>query len=230
MDADRGVKELPLFPLDIVLFPHMQVPLHIFEERYRLMINRCIASGAPFGILLATGIDPDAHTVTTAPIGCSAQIRTVNRLEDGRLNIQIQGVSRFRVLDTHESEPYRTGIVAPVDDLPCDLDGLAPLATETGVLLGEYLTLQLARQGDEVGDLDLPEDPVALSFIAACVLPIDTRQKQNLLEQTDTAARLMIVRNLLRLVTNQLKDAPPVPQTVYEPMRPERFEPYVCLN
>ena len=83
MDSDRGVKELPLFPLDTVLFPHMQVPLHIFEERYRLMVNRCIESGAPFGILLATGIDPDAHTVTTAPIGCAVRVRKVERLEDG---------------------------------------------------------------------------------------------------------------------------------------------------
>lgn len=230
MDAERGVREIPLFPLDIVLFPQMHVPLHIFEERYRLMVNRCIEAGTPFGILLATGIDAESHTIATAPVGCAARIRKVERLEDGRLNIEIEGEGRFRVLDTHESEPYRTGIVATVDDAPCDLQKLAPVAEETRQLLEEYLTLQLARLGHEVNELELPIEPVILSFTAACVLPVDNRQKQNLLEETDTAARLLIVRNLLRLVVDKLRDAPPVPQTVYQPMELERFGPYICLN
>src|ERR1035437_897137 len=97
MKAD--VMELPLFPLNVVLFPGQTLPLHIFEPRYRTMIQRCIEQGQPFGVVLAREEDASPYTIGTA-----ARITQIERLPDGRMNILTVGVERFILQNVYEGE------------------------------------------------------------------------------------------------------------------------------
>ena len=112
--------ELPLFPLNTVLFPGQVLPLHIFEERYRLMIRRCLAEDAPFGVaLIQTGAEVGAaaepHTVGTV-----ARIIESSHLPDGTMNIVTVGTERFRIHRLIHDQPYLRG---EVEIFPLDAAG-----------------------------------------------------------------------------------------------------------
>src|SRR5438105_9138369 len=87
--------ELPLFPLNVVLFPGAELPLHIFEPRYRLMINECYEQEKPFGVVLAQA---ESEILQEEPysVGTMAEIEALDRLEDGRMNLIVKGTQRFR--------------------------------------------------------------------------------------------------------------------------------------
>ena len=117
-ELDQGVETvlLPLFPLRLVLFPGQVLPLHIFEPRYRLMINHCVDEGQPFGVVLMHEDSPDWRHYSgevTLPhdVGTTAHIRQVERLPNGRLNIITVGLHRFRVRQLHFDMPYLQGEV-----------------------------------------------------------------------------------------------------------------------
>jgi Lon protease-like protein len=121
---------IPLFPLpDIVLFPRVSLPLHIFEPRYRMMVAEVLTSHKTIGmILLRPGWEKDYHG--RPPVfgsGCAGRIETCQALEDGKYNIVLRGVSRFRVVEEHGGTPYRIATVEPrpeqEDDAAADLDG-----------------------------------------------------------------------------------------------------------
>lgn len=229
-----GVSEVPLFPLPLVLFPHMLLPLHIFEERYKDMINHCVSRSLPFGIVLTS----DGETVTgeaaTHAIGCTARIARVERLPDGCMNIEVVGEKRFRLLDTHESEPYRVGLVETMQDAPTDTEAVVTLAEEVQKLLRDYLTRTLALMGRREVEFDLPDEPEVLSFTAACVLPVENDDKQSLLEDTDTAARLSAERDVLIREVTRLRRADEAEGNKTAPewkqVRASRFESFVCSN
>ncbi|MFZ4676377.1 MAG: LON peptidase substrate-binding domain-containing protein, partial [Nodosilinea sp.] len=102
-----SVRELPLFPLpELVLFPGRHLPLHVFEPRYRIMMNTTIQSDRRFGVLM---IDPS--TGQPAQVGCCAEILHYQRLPDDRLKILTIGQQRFRVLSYVREKPYRVGLV-----------------------------------------------------------------------------------------------------------------------
>ena len=189
----RGIGEIPLFPLDLVLFPFMPQPLHIFEDRYKQMIARCMRDSTPFGMVLVTGVGPDG-AVQTSPIGCLARIVRVERLPEGRMNIEVVGEGRFRVLDTHEQMPYRTGLTEPVHDAPCPPDVLTHLTGQVETVLRDYLTRKLNLSANAALEFNLPDDPLALGYLAAWILPVENPEKQILLENTDAPSRLKTLR------------------------------------
>src|SRR5919108_3179773 len=100
--------ELALFPLNVVLFPGMVLPLHIFEPRYRQMIADCQEQERPFGIVL---VKPNSLPLQEEPypVGTVAEIRDLNRLEDGRFLLMAVGLQRFRILSQHRQKPYLSG-------------------------------------------------------------------------------------------------------------------------
>jgi ATP-dependent Lon protease len=101
---------LPLFPLELVLFPGMPLPLHIFEPRYRQLISDCVESRSPFGVVLETGGD-------RADVGCAADIvEVLNRYPDGRLDILSEGRRRFHILETDTALPYLRGSIQWLDE------------------------------------------------------------------------------------------------------------------
>src|SRR6266516_7013577 len=132
--------ELPLFPLNVVLFPGMVLPLHIFEPRYRQMISDCQEQERPFGIVL---VKPDSQPLQEEPypVGTMAEIRDLNRLEDGRFLLMAVGLQRFRILSQHRQKPYLSGIVETFEDMAEPADALMASAKKGQSLFSTYLEM-----------------------------------------------------------------------------------------
>ncbi len=181
--------EIPLFPLpNVVLFPSVMLPLHIFEERYKTMINGCINDDAPFGIVLLKGEEESASTIQK--VGVLARVADVERLEGGRMNIWTQGEARFRIAQLTAQEPCWRGLVELLGDRPEAESSVAALAGEVGELYREAYSKGLALTGERPGKLELPDSAADLSFMVSYVLDMDFQEKQNLLEMTSTRERL----------------------------------------
>ena len=177
------MQQVPLFPLNTVLFPNMPITLHIFEPRYKLMIEQCIQTGDPFGVvLIREGQEALGALADPYPIGCTAQIADVERLEDGRMNIVAVGVERFEIHALSHDKPY---LVGSVETLPIEMSDRVALS-EAGQRLRpwveRYLTVLAEAAGTIDFDLtDLPSDPLALGYLAAAVVQVPNAQKQALL-------------------------------------------------
>ncbi len=184
-------QELPLFPLsNTVLFPGMALPLHIFEERYKLMISECVRDSRPFGVVLIRNGQEVAGSATVHDTGTTAHITQVEKLGDGRMNIATLGYSRFRIQRTHYEKPYLTGVV---EDFPLQ-DQADPrskyLAHKVSKRLREYLNI-FAQLGKVELEMDgLPEEPVTLAFLTAIILRIPLKDKQQLLDVPDLVSLL----------------------------------------
>ncbi|MEO0649039.1 MAG: LON peptidase substrate-binding domain-containing protein, partial [Cyanobacteria bacterium J06650_10] len=124
-----AVRELPLFPLpELVLFPGRRLPLHIFEFRYRILMNTILQGDRRFGVLM---VDPTTGEI--AKVGCCAEVIHYQRMPDDRMKIMTLGQQRFRVLDYVRETPYRVGLVEWIEDEPVEED-LMPLASEVDQL------------------------------------------------------------------------------------------------
>jgi Lon protease-like protein len=198
--------ELSLFPLNTVLFPGMPLALHIFEERYKLMIGECIDARKPFGVVLikkgteALGPVADPHL-----IGCMAQITQVQRLAEGRMNIAAVGRERFRILSLEREAPY---LVGQVEEYPLTGWGTERLGS-TVERLRPFITRYMNELSQLEGvDLDLaqiPEEPVKLAYFGAALLQAPSEQKQSLLSSDEAADMLTEMRHLYRQELSLLK-------------------------
>lgn len=181
-----AVRELPLFPLpEVVLFPGRPLPLHIFEFRYRIMINTILNTDRRFGVLM---FDPNQGQV--ASVGCCAEIVQHQRLPDDRIKMLTLGQQRFRVLEAVREKPYLVGLVEWIEDEPPQQD-LRPMATEVERLLRDvvHLSGKLMDQNIELPD-DIPSLPTELSYWVASNLYGVATEQQTLLEMQNTVARL----------------------------------------
>ena len=116
---------IPVFPLpNVVLFPNVFLPLHIFEPRYRQMVNDALSGDRIIGmVLLRPGWDDDYEgRPAIYPVGCAGLITHAERLGDGRYNIVLQGLEKFRVLDEDHSRPYRLARVDSIAEVPANGD------------------------------------------------------------------------------------------------------------
>ena len=149
--------EIPLFPLHTVLCPGIALPLHIFEPRYRLMIERCIEQAAPFGIVvIRAGQEVGATDVAIAGIGTFAEIREATRLPDGRYDILVVGSGRFAVesVDTIK-EPYLVAEVSGIEDEVGDAATATSLAARAMRRFVAYLQLLQPMEGETAEELDV---------------------------------------------------------------------------
>lgn len=190
--------EIPLFPLkNVVLFPGMVLPLHIFEMRYREMINRCIDERLPFGVVLIKEGQEVGAAAVPHMTGTLAKIVRVERLEDGCLNITTIGTERFIIQKVMQQHSYLT---ATVHTLPT-INGSTKIATELAQKmrprLYQYVEwLSKANNADLKLDR-LPEEPMTLAFLVAIALQISPDQKQALLEKPGVPEILVNELNLL---------------------------------
>lgn len=178
--------ELPLFPLNTVLFPGMPLPLHIFEVRYQEMIARCLSENQPFGVvLIRRGSAEGGPLATPHDIGCTAAITQVEKLDEERLVIMTVGLERFRILSLQTDRPY---LVGQVELLPLPeekAESLRQSADRLYPLVIEYLTI-LAEVGDvEFDSQQIAPDAQTLGFTAASFIQIPSDEKQKLLEAED---------------------------------------------
>lgn len=174
--------QLPLFPLkNIVLFPGMVLPLHIFEMRYREMINRCIDEELPFGVLLIQDGEEVGEGAVPYDIGTAARIMRVERLEAGRMNITAVGTQRFRVKEFHHDHSYTTGTVEHLPYVNSNTKIAEELAQKIRPHIIEYVDL-LGKASRQQLKLDrLPEEPITLAFMVAIALQVNNEHKQALL-------------------------------------------------
>jgi ATP-dependent Lon protease len=203
--GELSVRELPLFPLpEVVLFPREVLPLHIFESRYRIMLQSVLESDSMFGV-----IKWDSNTKTMANIGCCAQIIKHQTAEDGRSNIITLGQQRFQVLEIIRSTPFYSAMVSWINDDNLDndnlqkLDSLKDSVTEA---LSDVinLTSKLTNTKKTLPD-KLPNNPMELSFWIGAHLggPV-AEEQQRLLEERNTYTRLKREYEMLDHTRKQL--------------------------
>ena len=173
---------LPLFPLGLVLLPQMPLPLHIFEERYKLMIDECLKNTTDFGIVFLDGSDIQS-------IGCTAEIvKVLKRYSDGRMDILTQGKERFIVHDIYDRKPYLEGRVSYFDDEPeHNTDACQKLARSGMDLLKQFTTFTEMQE-----DYGFAEklDARSISFVIAGFEGFSNEEKQRFLEMSSTYDRL----------------------------------------
>jgi Lon protease-like protein len=189
--------ELPLFPLDVVLFPGTVLPLYIFEPRYRRMIADCQSENKPFGIVLAR---PGSEHLREEPyqIGTMAAISDLDEMEDGRCRLMAIGMKRFRIMSQHRENSYLSAQVEPFTDEQEVGTSVLSSMEDARSLFGAYL--QMLLDGNDFADLEehLPRTPEALSHFIAYFLDIQNEQKQHYLELTSTRQRLDDEIDILR--------------------------------
>lgn len=199
MSSELKITHVPLFPLHSVLFPLSPLQLHIFEERYKVMINRCIEQEEPFGVVLireGSEVGAPAHPFD---IGCMAHILAVQRLEDERMLLLAVGGNRFRLLDYVEAElPYLIGQVEMLEDEPISSAETLELHNELSALFFQYLSHLIGQDDLSDANVTLPDDPALLTFTVASTAQWPLSVKQSLLESTDPMARLLEERERLR--------------------------------
>lgn len=149
--------EIPLFPLHTVLCPGIALPLHIFEPRYRLMVERCVESSVPFGIvLIREGREVGTGNVAIAGVGTFAEIREATRLPDGRYDLLVVGSGRFTVEDVElGKEPYLVGEVTALEDEVGDLTAATALAARAMRRFVAYLQLLQPMEGETAEEIDV---------------------------------------------------------------------------
>jgi len=225
-----AIRSIPLFPLNLVMLPKMILPLHLFEERYKEMLAYCVDRESPFGIVMLNGVDVTTGEPSYHSVGCTAEFVRVDPTKDGRYNVHVAGEERFRVLDTHDGMDFRMALVETFDDEPSDGDAVLPWAEKAGALLTRFLEKHLSKSGEELGEVDLPDDPVVLSFACVCVVPIPMNKRQEMLELTDTLERLQIVCGWLSEAIERIDDPSPILAKTLRPMELVRFNRYHCSN
>ncbi len=212
-------KGLPLFPLNTVLFPQAHLPLQIFEPRYVEMIDRCLDQDLALGIVLIREGSEVGGNATPYDVGTIARIQDVAHVGDGRMNIIVAGITRFKILEMLTKHAYPTAHIQPWRDEDVDIGKAESVAHQAALAFQKYVRAiqnvaateeQEAAEGQEEKTFRPPKDPTLLSYLVANNLQVSNTDKQSLLEAPTTIARLhreiffmQRERELLRLVTEK---------------------------
>ena len=201
IDKVRGVTELPLFPLQVVLFPGVPLPLHIFEPRYRQMLIDIRVSNNLFGVAYFDAANTTNDVPQAGHIGCVAEVTELQGLPDGRSNILTLGLIRFRIESYVETgDPY---LVAKVSYFEDDDEDEATLAGPTKEVAETFTRIAQAVRtiNDERSSLpDITDtEPQKLSFLVAAAMELEAEVKQEMLELRSTFERLERLRVMLSL-------------------------------
>jgi Lon protease-like protein len=196
---------LPLFPLRVALFPGMYLPLRIFEDRYRLLIQRCLDEEREFGVVLIRSGAEAGGPAQPYAVGATARILRLTPQENGRFYIVIQGEERFRIKGLNQDLPYLQAEAEPLLDTDSDDPGLSALSAEVGIAFKRYIALLISFADRWIGDFDLPSDPAAMSFFVAGRLNLSSQGKQHLLETVSARQRLTEEMEMMRRESAQLE-------------------------
>jgi Lon protease-like protein len=231
---------LPYFPLHVVVFPHLPLPIHVFEERYRLMAQDVVADGSPFAgrfvvAMITDGSEveaPGTQPVRAEKVGTIVEVRSAERFADGRWALLAVGVARALLSEVDHSGAYATVRVQQLPDDAGDAERATSLLPQVQAALDAYMetvkrfvasaaslgadspeiTTVAASLDEVLKPIRLPDDPLAASYAVGGVLQIELTRKQQLLELPDAATRLRAELDLLRREARLLRDGamPPV--------------------
>jgi Lon protease-like protein len=190
---------IPIFPLGLVMLPEMSLPLHIFEERYKLMTNACIDQQKEFGIVYFSG-----EQLQT--IGCTARIEKIlKRYPDGRMDIMTRGANRFSIKELYDEKLYLQAEIQFFDDMPengPDGETLQQLAEKGFQLLRQINTTTGQNHENRFTD---PPDYKTVSFKIAACEGFSFEEKQRFLEMTSTAKRLSAALEALEKLLERIE-------------------------
>lgn len=201
--------EIPLFPLDTVLFPGMPLSLQIFEDRYKVMLKRVMQTNQTFGVnLIRAGSEALGPLPEPYLVGCTARVISVDPLEDGRFNLTVVGDERYRIVKVNDTQAYLTGFV---ESLPLENPLTLEIVKGSHILrkrVINYLAIlsQHAREAEQsdtdlnidLNELELPDDPLMLIYLSSALLQVPPGEKQALLEAESAALLLERVQRLYR--------------------------------
>jgi len=212
--------QLPIFPLNVVAFPGMTVPLHIFEERYRALVRHLLTvpdrKDRLFGIVaIREGYEVGNHEARSMyRTGCVMQLTAVEEYDDGRFDIAVVGRHRMRVISTDTAGPF---LQAEVEHLAPEGEATGPATAHEAVralaTFESYRGLVAALTGQEVDVGKLPRDPELLSFALAAACPLTLAERQRLLESATTQGRLELLRRLMHEEQRVMRTVPSLPAT-----------------
>ncbi|MBN1219583.1 MAG: LON peptidase substrate-binding domain-containing protein [Anaerolineae bacterium] len=195
---------IPLFPLNVVLFPGMMLPLYIFEERYKTMTRECLGTGQPFGVVLAKTKQTSAVNANGMffedlyHVGTTAQITAVEHLQDGRMNLIAVGQDRFVIKDIElGADDLLIGRVDPFpieDDDPQEVDRLAQ---KLRPIIKRYIGHLADASGEDLSGTTLPNDPTTLAFLAGTAIQGPLPDKQKLLSAESLRTLIADTVNIL---------------------------------
>ncbi|MGI8494157.1 MAG: LON peptidase substrate-binding domain-containing protein [Pyrinomonadaceae bacterium] len=203
-----SVKFLPLFPLSIVLLPFEPLPLHIFEPRYRQMVRDAQLDNNLFGLSFFDPQKSDLNLPEIGSVGCAAEIRNVQMMDDGRSNILTVGTSRYRIEDYPETgESYSVAEVSFFEDDPESEITLQPLADEVFALYIRIAAAARELSGERGSFPAVPQtEPQQLSFLVAASFNLQPEFKYELLIMRSTSERLERLLQMLRQVVEKLEE------------------------
>jgi Lon protease-like protein len=191
MDEMIDAVELPLFPLNTVLFPGQVLPLHIFEDRYRLMVRQCLAQDMPFGVVLIKRGQEVGDDAEPYMVGTVARIIESTHLNNGSMNIVAVGVERFRIRRLLRDQPYLRGEVLslPMAD-PDDPEQVLAAAHIVRGRVEHYVELIAEAAGLQIQIEEVPTGAQQIGYLAAVTMQIDNKEKQELLGSVSVAQML----------------------------------------
>jgi uncharacterized protein len=192
-------KPLPMFPLGTVLFPHAVLPLHIFEERYRALVETCLRGDGRFGVVLIERGYEVGGGDTRFDVGTVARIVEAARTPDGRYLLATVGTERFRIKKWLDDDPFPRAEIDVIGEPKRVASDAAARRAEVQKLLGRVLAMsaELGERSAPVDAAQLDDDPVRASFEAAAVAPIGPLDAQRLLEVDDPKLRFDTLEALL---------------------------------
>lgn len=203
---------LPLFLLRTVLFPHMPLSLHVFEERYKEMVADCLDSGTSFGVVaIQEGTEAGAQAKPYG-VGTLARIVHVERLEEGRMNLVVTGATRFRIKRLVEGKPYAQ---AEIEFVPEGDAEIGPARRDALVRTFERYLRSLNRLEPDDELTGLPEPDETIAYLVATMIETTLDSRQQLLEADDPASRADLEMKILRreedLLSRQVRSTSVVP-------------------
>ena len=211
--------QLPIFPLNTVVFPGVTVPLHVFEERYRALVHHLLTISDKtlrlFGVVaIREGYEVGSHGVQSVHrVGCVVQMTSVEPYADGRFDIEVVGRHRLRLDALDTSGTYLVGDVETVEEAKVDTPTGLQEAEKTRATFEEYRRRLSKLRGDDVLDGDLPRDPEFLSYALAATCLLTLQERQELLEAANPLDRLVMLRHALREEMRAMTAVPSLPAT-----------------
>lgn len=202
-----GIKQLPLFPLPLVLLPNEVLPLHIFEPRYRQMLTDIELRRNLFGVSLSDAEAGYPDKPAIGSVGCAAEVRETNMLPDGRSNIIAAGVIRYRLLDYLDvGNPYLSGEIEFFEDDREDAEDIQPIADEVFGLFERIAKAAFKLSGNRGRFPEIPKtDPEQLSFLVTAAFNLDNDAKYKMIEMTSTSERLTKLQGILLQAVDKME-------------------------
>lgn len=190
---------LPIFPLRTVLFPGTPIQLHIFEERYIEMVQGCLETDGRFGVsLIKQGREALGPVAQPFELGCSAVIREIEPLDDGRIMLVAQGVERVRIDEILSSRPYLTASVQEQPVAGKEDQSVQSMSARLYPLVNRYLEIVASEIAGELSSFRLPDEPTALAYLTGSLMQIPLHEKQSLLALESATELISTTKDTLR--------------------------------